>query len=257
MTCHSTRKRAPCLATLLLITAPWVVAACGTHPVKILPPPLTSTAELVAKGKASVVFAAQISTAVKSPMCSGQSVELVKIVDRNATLLVPIGGKRNIDIPANTYVYFAELDAGLYGITQVYCTNVGSHSVSYQFRSANVPFAYFEVKAGEVVDAGTVHVNMQNPNQTIFTQGSNPNAAVFVISAPDHHRSTALPEPLRGNVTSRLMKSNFALKPDDVTKTCSEHRLFRSTHGIVQTALSAFELQLDAPICAFVSEKKL
>ena len=227
-----------------------LLSACAGQ--RIRPPPLASQAELTAKGKASVVFATQISNAVHTPSCERSSVTLVKIENP---------GLKPIDIwwvyvpkqPTNTPVYFAELDPGTYALAQIYCINTGSHSVTHQYKTQSTPFASFEVKAGEVVDLGTVHVNMFDNDSTILTAGKNLVPTVFVYDKAEHYRTKALPQSLRGDAKLRLMKSHFPVDAAGASKACEEQRAFRSTHGAIGSAFVALKLQFDAPICEFVT----
>ncbi len=241
--------------TLLCISVLWsaVVSACVSSQ-RLQPPPLASQAELTAKGKASVVFATEISTAIKSPSCMTSGVTLVKVQKPELTS-IELDSAYVADVPLNTDIFFAELDAGTYALVQIYCHNVGNYSVSYNFKTQSTPFTSFEVNPGEIVDLGTVHVNMFDKESTMIARGQKPVPIVFVNDKPEHHRTMALPEALRAGAKLRLMKSHFPAESAAVSKACDEQRLYRSTHGSIASAFSILELQLDAPICGFVTAR--
>lgn len=249
---HRLAIRRTILCVSILLTAGQ--SACGSH-AKLRPPPLATQAELTAKGKASVVFASEISTAIKSPMCMVSGVTLLKIQKNQITSVIVVSVKI-ADVPLGTEIFFAELDAGTYALTEIKCDNYGNYSVSYKFATLSSPFASFEVNPGEIVDLGTVHVNMFDIGATIFSSGEKkPVPIVLVNNKPEHHRTMALPEPLRAGVKLRMMRSHFPAEPAAISKACDEQRLYRSTHGSLASAFSILQLQIDAPICKFVTAK--
>lgn len=236
-----------CLAAVL------ASACAGNHP--SLPPPIASQEELTAKKKASVVFATQISDAIKIPMCASASATLVKF-EKPLQIDFPFSEVVVADVGHNTHLFLAELDPGRYALQQFVCQNFGQYSHSYVYTTESIPFATFEVKAGEVIDAGTVHVNMWHPNKSIISKGDPPIASVFVGDTPEHHRPMALPEALRSKVEVRLMQTRLTPSQERIAKSCAEQRLYRSTSGLIASAISVFQLQTDAPICSFVTAEK-
>lgn len=226
-----------------------VLSACGSKPPQ-LPPPLATPTELISRGKASVVFAAEISTPVRSPECLSGFAMLVSLKDA-----MPISAIPSTLVAGKTYsIFFIELDAGAYALKEVYCKGLGHNSPSYKFSTRSTPFVTFEVRAGEVVDLGTLHINMFDKDATFFAEGKGPSPIVLVSSAPDHSRALALPESLRANAVLRMAKSHFPADQTALSKACEDQRLYRSTHAAIASIMSIMTLNLDAPICKFVTK---
>lgn len=149
-------------------------------------------------------------------------------------------------------VFTAELKPGRYGIAKASCS--GPKVIFNHIAPDNRSFAYFDVRAGEVVDAGTAHINTLPNGSSLYSAERPATLLVFVDEEDSKSRRLRVPEGLRAKITPRLMKSNFTPDPAKLAKACDSERLWRSTYGIVGSALAVFNLEFDAPVCARLSK---
>jgi hypothetical protein len=140
---------------------------------------------------------------------------------------------------------------GTYGISYAYCSDpVKKRAIELTLPPGKF-FASIDVKAGEVVDAGTIHIHERQAGGNLIT-GYKYEPIVFVDAEPSHKRTSVLPAELQTKVIARLMTSAFPADPATLKKICDEEKQQR----IASLAIARLiEGESQPPICQRVSDK--
>lgn len=236
-------------AVLAAMLASLTIVGCGGG--AKLPPPIASKEEFIAKKKAFIVFGAQLSTAFAMYECARRTQVALVHIQKSGVSDIVIDSIAVEGVPGDTGIYYAELDPGLYGLTQVTCRD-GNNLAT--FTSEREPFAHFEIAAGDVVDAGTVHINMFGTRDSILTPAV-VKPLVVVQVQPSHNRKYVVPEAIRDQLKVTPMRTQFPATANNLTKACEEQRAYRKTPaGVAASALKLLSGIVDAPICTFTGK---